>query len=130
MDEQAPHSGTGSAADLAAAEPPRHRYEGVRAERDRVRKIHGEAGIPFYEVFVNTSLEECDRREPKGLYAKAEWAGSKTRPASVPSTRNRRIPTSKPRRTSRRLFARSSGCSARGSGHSLADRWETSIGVP
>jgi bifunctional enzyme CysN/CysC len=42
-----------------------------RGERDRVRAIHEEAGIPFYEVFVNTSLEECERRDPKGLYAKA-----------------------------------------------------------
>jgi bifunctional enzyme CysN/CysC len=42
-----------------------------RAERDRVRAIHEEAGIPFYEVFVDTSLEECERRDPKGLYAKA-----------------------------------------------------------
>ena len=42
-----------------------------RAERDRVRAIHKEAGIPFYEVFVDTSLEECERRDPKGLYAKA-----------------------------------------------------------
>jgi bifunctional enzyme CysN/CysC len=42
-----------------------------RGERDRVRKIHEEAGVPFYEVFVNTSLEECERRDPKGLYAKA-----------------------------------------------------------
>ncbi|HXF32355.1 MAG TPA: adenylyl-sulfate kinase [Solirubrobacterales bacterium] len=42
-----------------------------RAERDRVRTIHEEAGIPFFEVFVDTSLEECERRDPKGLYAKA-----------------------------------------------------------
>ena len=42
-----------------------------RAERDRVRSIHEEAGIPFYEVFVDTPLEECERRDPKGLYAKA-----------------------------------------------------------
>ncbi|MBS1886798.1 MAG: adenylyl-sulfate kinase, partial [Actinobacteria bacterium] len=42
-----------------------------RAERDRVRAIHEEAGIPFYEVFVDTPLEECERRDPKGLYAKA-----------------------------------------------------------
>jgi bifunctional enzyme CysN/CysC len=42
-----------------------------RAERDRVRAIHEEAGIPFFEVFVDTSLEECERRDPKGLYAKA-----------------------------------------------------------
>ncbi len=42
-----------------------------REERDRVRKIHEAAGIPFYEVFVDTPLEECERRDPKGLYAKA-----------------------------------------------------------
>ncbi len=42
-----------------------------RAERDRVRGLHEEAGIPFYEVFVDTPLEECERRDPKGLYAKA-----------------------------------------------------------
>lgn len=42
-----------------------------REERDRVRAIHKEAGIPFYEVFVDTPLEECERRDPKGLYAKA-----------------------------------------------------------
>ncbi|HVV90076.1 MAG TPA: adenylyl-sulfate kinase, partial [Solirubrobacterales bacterium] len=42
-----------------------------REERDRVRALHEEAGIPFYEVFVDTPLEECERRDPKGLYAKA-----------------------------------------------------------
>jgi bifunctional enzyme CysN/CysC len=42
-----------------------------KAERDRVRALHEEAGIPFYEVFVDTPLEECERRDPKGLYAKA-----------------------------------------------------------
>jgi bifunctional enzyme CysN/CysC len=39
--------------------------------RDRVRFAHEEAGIPFHEVFVDTPLEECERRDPKGLYAKA-----------------------------------------------------------
>jgi bifunctional enzyme CysN/CysC len=42
-----------------------------KQDRDRVRAIHEEAGIPFYEVFVDTPLEECERRDPKGLYAKA-----------------------------------------------------------
>ena len=41
------------------------------AERDKVRVAHEEAGIPFFEVFVDTPLEECERRDPKGLYAKA-----------------------------------------------------------
>jgi len=40
-------------------------------DRDRVRAAHEEAGLPFYEVFVDTPLEECERRDPKGLYAKA-----------------------------------------------------------
>ena len=42
-----------------------------QADRDRVRAIHEEAGLPFHEVFVDTPLEECERRDPKGLYAKA-----------------------------------------------------------
>jgi bifunctional enzyme CysN/CysC len=42
-----------------------------KADRDRARAIHAEAGIPFHEVFVDTPLEECERRDPKGLYAKA-----------------------------------------------------------
>jgi adenylylsulfate kinase-like enzyme len=25
----------------------------------------------FFEIFVNTSLEECEKRDPKGLYKKA-----------------------------------------------------------
>ncbi|MGW5524361.1 adenylyl-sulfate kinase [Gordonia sp. NPDC003950] len=40
-------------------------------ERTRAREIHTERGLPFFEVFVDTSLEECERRDPKGLYAKA-----------------------------------------------------------
>ena len=27
--------------------------------------------MPFLEVFVATSLAECERRDPKGLYARA-----------------------------------------------------------
>jgi adenylyl-sulfate kinase len=41
------------------------------ADRDRVRAVHDEAGVRFVEVFVDTPLEECERRDPKGLYAKA-----------------------------------------------------------
>jgi adenylylsulfate kinase len=25
----------------------------------------------FFEIFVNTSLDECEKRDPKGLYKKA-----------------------------------------------------------
>jgi bifunctional enzyme CysN/CysC len=42
-----------------------------RADRDRVRAIHDEAGLPFVEVFVDTPLSVCEQRDPKGLYAKA-----------------------------------------------------------
>jgi bifunctional enzyme CysN/CysC len=41
------------------------------ADRDEVRALHEEAGLPFHEVFVDTPLAECERRDPKGLYAKA-----------------------------------------------------------
>jgi bifunctional enzyme CysN/CysC len=42
-----------------------------KADRNKVRDAHERAGLPFYEVFVDTPLEECERRDPKGLYAKA-----------------------------------------------------------
>ena len=38
--------------------------------RDAVRSAHAADAIPFIEVFVATPLEECARRDPKGLYAK------------------------------------------------------------
>jgi bifunctional enzyme CysN/CysC len=41
------------------------------ADREHARRIHEESGLPFVEVFVDTPLEECERRDPKGLYAKA-----------------------------------------------------------
>jgi bifunctional enzyme CysN/CysC len=42
-----------------------------RADRDLVRALHAEAGLPFVEVFVDTPIEVCEQRDPKGLYAKA-----------------------------------------------------------
>jgi adenylyl-sulfate kinase len=41
------------------------------ADRRHARELHEQAGLDFVEVFVNTSLEECARRDVKGLYAKA-----------------------------------------------------------
>ncbi|MEX2253463.1 MAG: adenylyl-sulfate kinase [Thermoleophilaceae bacterium] len=41
------------------------------ADRAAARKLHAEDGLRFVEVFVNTPLEECERRDPKGLYARA-----------------------------------------------------------
>lgn len=42
-----------------------------RADRDEVRRLHEGAGLPFLEVFVDTPLDLCEARDPKGLYAKA-----------------------------------------------------------
>lgn len=40
-----------------------------RAERQMARKLFADG--EFVEVFVDTSLDECERRDAKGLYAKA-----------------------------------------------------------
>ncbi len=42
-------------------------------EEDRrlIRALHEQAGLAFAEIFVDTSIEECERRDPKGLYARA-----------------------------------------------------------
>jgi bifunctional enzyme CysN/CysC len=40
-------------------------------DRDRVREIHRMAALPFLEVHVDTPLDVCEARDPKGLYAKA-----------------------------------------------------------
>jgi bifunctional enzyme CysN/CysC len=40
-----------------------------RAERRAIREHLGNG--EFIEIFVDTPLEECERRDPKGLYAKA-----------------------------------------------------------
>jgi bifunctional enzyme CysN/CysC len=42
-----------------------------RADRDAARAQHVEADLPFHEVFVDTPIELCEQRDPKGLYAKA-----------------------------------------------------------
>jgi bifunctional enzyme CysN/CysC len=41
------------------------------ADRAAARAVHEAAGVPFLEVFVSTPLAECERRDPKGLYARA-----------------------------------------------------------
>jgi adenylyl-sulfate kinase len=39
--------------------------------RQAARDLHERDGLRFVEVFVNTPLDECMRRDPKGLYARA-----------------------------------------------------------
>ena len=43
-------------------------YRDVRSE---IRRVIEEEGILFIEVYVKCSLEECIRRDPKGLYKRA-----------------------------------------------------------
>ncbi|PZD76598.1 adenylyl-sulfate kinase [Mesonia sp. K7] len=40
-----------------------------RKDRENIKNIVGEAN--FIEIYVNTSLEECEKRDVKGLYKKA-----------------------------------------------------------
>ena len=42
-----------------------------REGRRAVRDAHAVAGLPFLEVFVDTPIDVCEQRDPKGLYAKA-----------------------------------------------------------
>ena len=42
-----------------------------RGDRDMVRKAHEAGGLPFIEVFVDTPIDVCEQRDPKGLYKKA-----------------------------------------------------------
>lgn len=43
----------------------------LESHRELARTVHTEQGFDFYEVFCDTPLEDCERRDPKGLYAKA-----------------------------------------------------------
>jgi adenylylsulfate kinase len=48
-----------------------------RKDRDAVRRIHEHnrtGAIPFIEVYVNTPIETCEKRDPKGLYKQARDA--------------------------------------------------------
>jgi adenylylsulfate kinase-like enzyme len=52
------------------------RAENVRrtaevADRAAARAAHVRRELPFLEVHIATTLEECERRDPKGLYARA-----------------------------------------------------------
>jgi bifunctional enzyme CysN/CysC len=41
------------------------------SDRKMVREAHEQASLAFMEVFVDAPLEVCERRDPKGLYARA-----------------------------------------------------------
>jgi adenylyl-sulfate kinase len=40
-------------------------------DRDQARDLHERAGLAFHELWISTPLAECERRDPKGLYARA-----------------------------------------------------------
>jgi adenylylsulfate kinase len=42
-----------------------------RKDRDNVRALHVQGKLPFIEVHVNTPIDTCEKRDPKGLYKKA-----------------------------------------------------------
>jgi adenylyl-sulfate kinase len=41
------------------------------AGRAAARRVHEEGALPFLEVWMDTPLEVCEQRDPKGLYARA-----------------------------------------------------------
>ncbi len=41
------------------------------ADREAAAELHAADDLRFVEVFVSTPLEECEQRDPKGLYARA-----------------------------------------------------------
>jgi adenylyl-sulfate kinase len=49
---------------VSAISPYRH-------QRDAARAVHARTDVAFFEVWVATPLEECEARDPKGLYRRA-----------------------------------------------------------
>ena len=43
----------------------------LKSDRDLARTLNDAAKLPFLEVHVATPVAECERRDPKGLYARA-----------------------------------------------------------
>jgi len=41
------------------------------ADREAVRMLHEESDIPYFECYIDCSLEAAEERDPKGLYKKA-----------------------------------------------------------
>ncbi|MEM1354412.1 MAG: adenylyl-sulfate kinase [Planctomycetota bacterium] len=71
-----------------------------REARARVRAVHDEAGLGFFEVFVDIPLSVAEQRDPKGLYAKAragqipDMTGmSDQAPFEAPASPELRLPT-------------------------------------
>jgi adenylylsulfate kinase len=67
-----------------------------RKDRDRVRQIHAEAGLPFIEIFVDVPVQECEKRDPKGLYKKARAALAEGKPMGFTGVDDPYEPPEKP----------------------------------
>ena len=70
----------------------------LRSDRQVPRQLHEVAGLPFIEVHVDTDIEECARRDPKGLYARARAGEIKgftgvDAPYEPPESPEVRVPT-------------------------------------
>ena len=46
-----------------------------RSGRDKVRLLHEQNRLPFFEVHIDCPLVEAEKRDPKGLYKKARALG-------------------------------------------------------
>jgi bifunctional enzyme CysN/CysC len=43
----------------------------LKSDREIAKALNDAAKLPFIEVYIATSVEECEKRDPKGLYARA-----------------------------------------------------------
>lgn len=43
----------------------------LKSDREIARTLNEAAKLPFIEVYISTSVAECEKRDPKGLYARA-----------------------------------------------------------
>jgi bifunctional enzyme CysN/CysC len=43
----------------------------LKSDREIARALNDAAKLPFIEVYICTSVAECEKRDPKGLYARA-----------------------------------------------------------
>ena len=44
----------------------------LKSDRQTARELSAAAKLPFIEVYVSTPRTECEKRDPKGLYARAK----------------------------------------------------------
>ena len=55
----------------------------LAADRAHLRRAHEQANLPFVEVFVDTPVQECERRDPRASTRAHARARSRASPAST-----------------------------------------------